>query len=96
MSTTSHFLHQELPHADDELITMKEVATGHGSVAGLREFGRPAAAASAGPFVPVGPSVGRRRHHPHRRPAVPHHLHDRRRATTPGNSASASTPEAGS
>ena len=27
MSTTSHSLHRELPHADDELMTMKEVAT---------------------------------------------------------------------
>jgi DNA-binding transcriptional MerR regulator len=27
MSTTSHSLHQELPHADDELMTIKEVAT---------------------------------------------------------------------
>jgi predicted DNA-binding transcriptional regulator AlpA len=27
MSTTSHPLHQELPHADDELMTLKEVAT---------------------------------------------------------------------
>ena len=27
MSTTSHSLHRELPHADDELMTLKEVAT---------------------------------------------------------------------
>jgi excisionase family DNA binding protein len=27
MSTTAHSLHQELPHADDELMTIKEVAT---------------------------------------------------------------------
>ena len=27
MSTTSHSLHRELPHADDELMTIKEVAT---------------------------------------------------------------------
>lgn len=27
MSTTSHSLHRELPHADDELMTMKKVAT---------------------------------------------------------------------
>ena len=27
MSTTSHPLHRELPHADDELMTLKEVAT---------------------------------------------------------------------
>ena len=27
MSTTSHSLHQELPHADDELMTMKELTT---------------------------------------------------------------------
>ena len=27
MSTASHSLHRELPHADDELMTMKEVAT---------------------------------------------------------------------
>ena len=27
MSTTSHSLHRELPHADDELMTMKEVST---------------------------------------------------------------------
>ena len=27
MSTTSHPLHRELPHADDELMTIKEVAT---------------------------------------------------------------------
>ena len=26
MSTTAHSLHQELPHADDELMTIKEVA----------------------------------------------------------------------
>jgi len=31
MSTTSHPLHRELPHADDELITIKEVATSSGS-----------------------------------------------------------------
>ena len=27
MSTTSHSLHRELPHGDDELMTIKEVAT---------------------------------------------------------------------
>jgi len=27
MSTTSHPLHRELPHTDDELMTLKEVAT---------------------------------------------------------------------
>ncbi|NMM22874.1 MAG: helix-turn-helix domain-containing protein [Phycicoccus sp.] len=27
MSTTSHSLHRERPHADDELMTLKEVAT---------------------------------------------------------------------
>ena len=27
MSTASHSLHRELPHADDELMTIKEVAT---------------------------------------------------------------------
>ena len=27
MSTTSHSLHRELTHADDELMTIKEVAT---------------------------------------------------------------------
>ena len=27
MSTTSHPLHRELPHADGELMTIKEVAT---------------------------------------------------------------------
>ena len=27
MSTTSHPPHRELPHADDELMTLKEVAT---------------------------------------------------------------------
>ena len=27
MSTTSHSLHRELPHAGDELMTLKEVAT---------------------------------------------------------------------
>ena len=27
MSTTSHPLHRELPHADDELMTIKELAT---------------------------------------------------------------------
>ena len=27
MSTTTHSLHRELPHADDELMTLKEVAT---------------------------------------------------------------------
>jgi len=27
MSTTSHSLHRELPHASDELMTIKEVAT---------------------------------------------------------------------
>lgn len=27
MNTTSHSLHRELPHADDELMTIKEVAT---------------------------------------------------------------------
>jgi len=27
MSTTSHSLHRELPHADDKLMTLKEVAT---------------------------------------------------------------------
>ena len=27
MSATAHSLHRELPHADDELMTIKEVAT---------------------------------------------------------------------
>jgi len=27
MSTTSHSMHRELPHAGDELMTLKEVAT---------------------------------------------------------------------